>query len=455
MRTWTKLDGLELPRAGADRITLQCRFLTWVFGGGEQPKKFDRITRVRPPSIRGQLRFWWRATHADLDRKELLLLETALFGGVHRGPPVASAFGVAVSSQPREPARKEVFRQGDAFKLADDSLRALAYGAFPLRGTDAAKTHDVLWSYGDGKFTIDLDLVRPLDALPRSNEGRGKRLAELLDRLEREYRARPTVRSELERAIWAWLHFGGLGGRTRRGFGAVALDRADGFELRSIRDGWPAPAARRHAAWAVLPASPDDAIVEGRPRPNGKEAQEVLLGLLQEVRQGAIGRRENRPRPGRSFWPEPSAIRHIHRMETGKHGQPIPEARVDAFPRSAFGAPIIFHFKTEPGEREPPDSTLVPGPADVRAGGTVKPYGRLASPLVLRPHADASGVRPLALRLEHPSPPRWALVVRKNVEAVVRGEVDASEASRITPLVVDGTTFPDPIDMYLQRLRNR
>ncbi len=459
MRTWSK--ALTLPEAKRATITLECRFLTWVFGGGEQPKRFDRVTRVRAPSVRGQLRFWWRTTHADLGVDELRLLEAAVFGSVHGGAPIASAVTLAVSRPPREPTRKDIFKQGDAFKLVDDGLKAIAYGAFPLRGTDASKTHDVLWNYGEGTFELEIGITRELDTLTsqlrdRDEKARADQLEGLLTRLERAYGQRPTTASELERALWAWLHFGGLGGRTRRGFGAVALVEAQGFTLKGIREGWPSFGHRKPAAWPVLPERADS-IVAARPRTTGPQAQEVLLGLLHEVRQGPLGRTDNRPRPGRSYWPEPTALRRVHRMESGKHGTPVPPERVDAFPRAAFGAPVIFHFKTEPGEREPPDTTLVPAPvARLGKDGKEVVYGRLASPLVLRPHADGTSVTPLAIRLEHPAPARWALLVRKEVKAEnVRAEVTPEEARRIKPLKVDGSTTNDPVTMYLRRLADR
>ena len=423
MRIW-RGDGLEWRKreAGvADEIRIECRFLTPVMGGGVTPKRPDDRAPVRVPSIRGQLRFWWRATHRDLDLETLRRRETELFGGVS-GTPTASAVSVRVVRPPRPGRALEGFQRGNAFALAHGASAAIAYGAFPLRGVDAAKTHDVLFEYDD---TFEIGL--------RVRDG--------------------SLRGEVERAMWAWLHFGGLGARTRRGFGAVALvGSATGFKLRSIEDGWPNAGALAEAAWPVLGVKPGSVARTSRTHDRGIAAQEELLTLLREMRQGRIGRNEGQQqgRPGRSRWPEPDAIRRTYGLTGGRHGTPIHAPAIDAFPRSAFGAPIIFHFKTEAGEREPPDTTLVPAP---QRGD---PYGRFASQLVLRPHQEPGGaIRALALRLDHPRPDRWVLLERTRVKGTVETVVSAAQAAQIKPLQgTDGSAARDAAAAYLERLKS-
>lgn len=424
MRNWNPPGELAWkPKQTSGKIKLTCRFISPVFGGGVDPKKPDEITPVRVPSIRGQLRFWWRATHADLSLGELRKKECEIFGGVHGDKPVVSALSLQVTKQPKAPQRLEVFVRGDAFKLAPRISDALAYGAFPLRGTDAAKTHDLLSVYADH---FDLELSFPAEH-----------------------------RKEIERALWAWLHFGGLGGRTRRGFGAieqVEQDKGTGWKLPSIQEGWPTGNRRNDIGWAVLGARQDSVIRARNSYNNGRDAQEALLGLLRRMRQGDQGRKPNKPRPGRSYWPEPDAIRAIFTMIGGRHGTPIHDPRLDKFPRAMFGAPIIFHFKTEPGEREPPDSTLVPvlndRPLRERA------LNRLSSSLILRPHAGQGGrYEALALRLDHPRPDGWALLVRDRIEREnLSVSLSDNEAARITPLHGPSGPQTDAISAYLDRL---
>lgn len=432
MRTWNAVQMVPWNTPGKSdkttRIGLTCRFISPVFGGGVDPKKPDPVTPVRVPSIRGQLRFWWRATHADLSLQELRERETRIFGGVHGDGPVASPLVIQVTRQPRPPQSLAVFQNGNAFNKAPGITEALAYGAFPLRGLDAAKIHDTLSVYTD---SFDLELRFPAEIL--------------VDR-------QPwPLGPEIHRALWAWLHFGGLGGRVRRGFGAIELEKATGWKLPSIQEGWPKGQQRQEATWATLGALQDCVVVARRTYGNGREAQEALLGLMRRMRQGDLGRKPNQPRPGRSYWPEPDAIRNLYRMTSGKHGTPIHNPRIDKFPRARFGAPIIFHFKTEAGEREPPDTTLVP-----TLQGQKELLSRLASPLILRPHATGrGGYEALALKLHHRWPDGWALLERNRPkESDLQTELTPEEAARITPLSENlSPPQTDAVAAYLARLK--
>ena len=212
--------------------------------------------------------------------------QTRIFGGVHGDGPISSPLVIQVTRQPRPPQPLAVFQNGNAFNRAPGITEALAYGAFPLRGLEAAKIHDVLSVYTD---SFELELRFPAEI----REG------------DRHWPIEP----EIHRALWAWLHFGGLGGRVRRGFGAIELEKATGWKLPSIQEGWPGGQQHPEATWATLGALQDCVVVAKRPYGNGREAQEALLGLMRRMRQGDLGRKPNQPKPGRSYWPEPDAIR--------------------------------------------------------------------------------------------------------------------------------------------------
>ncbi len=429
MRTWTKPAGFAPPpQTPGDEFTLTCRFISPVFGGGVDPKRQDPVTPVRASAIRGQLRYWWRATHADLSLLALHETESKLFGGVHEKAQ-ASAISLHVAKQPARMKRLEVFLRGSPFKLVNERLSALAYGAFPLRG-EQGTNHDPLFVYDD-----------PFEIVIRMET----RIVDGVD-----------VRLEIERALWAWLHFGGLGGRTRRGFGAVELIDSKGFTLKSIRDGWPNEPRKEKAEWPVLQATMKSVAKAQSPTKTGHEAQEKLLDLLRRMRQGDLGRthNNNNPRPGRSYWPEPDAIRKICHTSSERHGKPIHDPRIDKFPRAAFGAPIIFHFKSEPGEREPVDTMLVPAQwrDDEKGTGQKRvPLDRFASSLILRPHAANGGYESMAVRLDHPEPRAWMLLEKKTEKAYPVIKLDEAEANRIKPLVVD-KHYTDPIAAYFAHL---
>ncbi|MFQ5435195.1 MAG: type III-B CRISPR module RAMP protein Cmr1, partial [Anaerolineae bacterium] len=55
---------LENPQPREGWITLEREYelITPLFGGGPTPGEVDPVTPIRGTEIRGQLRFWWRAT---------------------------------------------------------------------------------------------------------------------------------------------------------------------------------------------------------------------------------------------------------------------------------------------------------------------------------------------------------------------------------------------------------
>jgi CRISPR-associated protein Cmr1 len=193
-------------------------------------------------------------------------------------------------------------------------------------------------------------------------------------------------------------------------------------------------------------------VISSRRCSSEKDALDHLLGAMRDLRQGELGRKqspeqgENR-HPGRSYWPEADAIRECtNSSRRSRHSEPVTTTR--AFPRAAFGLPIIFHFLA--GSSDPIDTTLNPANR-----------GRLASRLILRPHRAQSGaVEAMALVIEHR--PAEAIVLSgggmskpKEVRASVTNDEAMSMAvgRRPRPLVKDGKPFADPIDRYLEEIR--
>ncbi|GAB4407644.1 MAG: hypothetical protein OHK0053_34270 [Microscillaceae bacterium] len=58
-------------------IIFTCETITPMFLSGAD----GQIPELRPPSIKGALRFWWRAMNGHLDLKTLKEQESLIFGG--------------------------------------------------------------------------------------------------------------------------------------------------------------------------------------------------------------------------------------------------------------------------------------------------------------------------------------------------------------------------------------
>lgn len=335
-----------------DWRTYECELVTPMFGGGVKTRTVDQEMPVRPSAIRGQLRFWWRLLAGRGGAKQTVKLrqeEFDVWGGLG-SPPKASKVWVRV-----EGTSSPHLQSVDVWTTA---ARDLQYALFPAQASRGRN--------GGEERREAADLAKP---------GLRWTLHIGLDhRLSDEQR-----HLVLEAVRW-WASFGGVGARTRRGMGAVLV---------------------RQGAGQLPPVTPEEAKAVGcelvmarRPADAKPEmAWRHAVACLQAFRQGqGIGRRQGGQRPGRSYWPEPDAIRRLARRSAPGH-EPFRLAG-NLWPRAYFGLPIIFHFKDEKFG-DPRDHTLQPSHAE-----------RLASPVILRPLPEASGQgavmwRAAALRLPY------------------------------------------------------
>lgn len=363
---------LQLPQpsfsASAESITtLRVKVITPVLGGGVESFVPDDIDGVRVPSIRGALRWWWRAMHSHLDLSELRQQEQQLWGGVGRNAAEnASASRVRIDvklihKSQAEPAGKHERRDG--------KLRSLpvwtggtdyGYALFPLQQPDDARRN----------FTSPGDMP--------TKDWRRQLEFELRIQLEDD-----SLRQTFFDALTLWLLFGGYGARTRRGFGALDTDFATFDDALTIlkRMGKAHNIDRPSLAGCTLLEGPP-----GKP----EDAHRFLLKTLATFRQGKdVGRNpgRERERPGRSRWPEADSLRKLSGKRFSLH--PINDRLLKQpnAPRAEFGLPIIVQFKD--GEDKAANATL----ASSEAGG------RFASPVIMRPVRRGNAYVPIVLIL--------------------------------------------------------
>lgn len=344
-----KVECPKFPPLKESNIISQVReyiLITPLFGGGVKTQEADPVTTIRGSSIRGQLRFWWRACRggAFANLEEMKKAEDEIWGTASKdkkGEKPASKVQVFV-----ETTNKGV-------ELIHSAKDVNPYAAFPLR-QENKKLRD--------NITFKLSIKYPKD-----------------------------LQTDVEAALWAWETFGGIGARTRRGFGAISMKSKEISTKdveNNIRAGlkkhvidstnWPqnVPHLSHKLEFKILPTT----------FANGKEASNILISKLKIFRQQRNGNQ------GRSRWPEPDAIRRLtgqHLVNQNKDHNPTHP--VNKFPRAVFGLPIIFHFKDANRYKtsDPQDTTLA-----------LKNSDRLASPLILRPIKCSNGYVGLAVVLE-------------------------------------------------------
>jgi len=213
----------------AKLVTLQAtyRIVTPMFLGGANPTTDP--PELRPPSIKGALRFWYRAIDPDYREHE-----AGIFGGTGKDEG-QSQFFVAVS----DVLKKIGPRNDDRWNRTQTAY--LGYGAI-VKSLTTRPYLDVGTS-----FTLSLQF---------------KPCIETADRVR------------VAKALWALSMLGGLGARSRRGFGSLAVlsdgsgknpkdmedlpsltprDEKDLIaRLKSFFNGLPRPAGlREHTSWST------------------------------------------------------------------------------------------------------------------------------------------------------------------------------------------------------------
>lgn len=391
------------PKSDTDMITQVRRYklITPLFGGGVEPGQADPITVVRATEVRGHLRFWWRATRGGQFGGDLAKMQEAeerIWGSAAaEGRSGPSPIKISINLLERGRPFQAVDRNGSPVSNIGHPRSIDSYAAFPLR--DMQNPHVV----ENVQFELEIDFPREVDG----------------------YKTEPEVKA----ALWAWETFGGMGARTRRGFGALHCTHVNGEQefapsgnqmLDSIDQG-----LRDHVVEGTWhPDVPHLSRDINRYRVSRNEKPidvwRFLIGRLRRFRQARQGFH-------RSKWPEPDEIRR--RMGTQKRGhEPVHPVR--KFPRAAFGLPINFEFKQTDVPPEP-GQTILQG-AD---------HERLASPLILRPVACAGrdNAVGLAAILNAPiEPPNgWLLKNAPSKPGVPPIQVEltsAAEANAIEPL---------------------
>ena len=383
-----------IPQTQTNIVTQERHYslITPLFGGGAIPGECDEVTVVRGTEIRGQLRFWWRAcyggryeTIAEMKKAEDLLWGTAATSKkdeqekerVDEKKGEEEHLKKTTVQIVVEPIDVKLIKEKKLYTIGKDKKgknqarpinKSMGYAAFPLQPSreelDASTNPIVRPVFDNVQFCLTI-------SFPSDKQG------------------------DIEGALWAWETFGGIGARTRRGFGALQLKRVNGKEhtdtpslddpVQWIRDRISdlqtkcKPPVKGKAPENVPCLLPDMMMQSLIPK-NATPAWEKAIEELLEYRQFPNGRTSQY---GSSKWPEAETILTFTRKKIA------PSQTPQKFPRAAFGLPIIFNFIGYPDLQKRP------------LQGANKNHDRLASPLILRPLIckDAKGKKEITIGL--------------------------------------------------------
>jgi len=177
-------------------MTIALDLVTPAFISGAHPRQVDQHMPLRPSSVRGVLRYWFRAAVAprlDWGDRQLAIdklreIETDVFGSTEKASPIVLL----------PPRSQEITPLIGDFPPPDRNRnrgqRYLGYGLFEDRGNNPS----VLYPPENGTSSITLRFALRGDDLDGLSEVFGA-------------------------TIWLWAHLGGIGARSRRGWGSFRL----------------------------------------------------------------------------------------------------------------------------------------------------------------------------------------------------------------------------------------
>jgi len=352
------IDGIENTKPGGspEERVYEIELITPMYGGGVEAGVNEQERPIRVPSIRGQLRFWWRATRgtAFASLQELREREAAIWGSTEKASPTWVEVACAPYNQIREYAANYGFeRYGPE-----------TYALFPAANQE--NRHNLV---KEGlSFTLRLHY-------------------------RKEYE------TDVQCAVWAWVNFGGLGARTRKGCGALFCKELAPQNAQTFGT-WLKEGLQKYK---VISSPVEDLphvsrkVFFGQGERASLAAWSKGLSAIKDFRQrpGLARSSGSGPRPGRSYWPEPDTIRRELKSHAPAH-KPDP-AKPDGFPRTLFGLPIVFHFKDE--RAGDPSTEAYP-----------KGKKRMASPVLIKPLGTQDGqFLPVVLFLDGTRPREIAL----------------------------------------------
>jgi CRISPR-associated protein Cmr1 len=381
------------PQAQQQPRVLSIEIITPMVGGGVVAGETDLRFPVRATAIRGHLRYWWRLTVGHPLGDGMWQREQEIFGSTDFPSPLVVRVTKASPVEQFDPADGKLI----------DRFGPIAYALF----ASIENKHRVACE----GLRFDLLIESPgADSLNR------RRAAQNAMRKQAGKSALPAtiqpIQSDIDTAVQAWLAFGGLGGRTRRGCGAVHCK----------------------SAVAGLPKIPGTVLV-GKPQTSAIAAWRDALQAYRDFRQNPRGRKHAKTLksgkivsvPGRSHWPEADSLRQITGCalkppagtppsgvpadeDTHDHSTPVvPKGVLPAFPKAVLGLPINFHFADGPAKNRPAEADLdpngvqlyplIPGPS-----GKLEKAERMASPVITRPLWLDGKWHPAIVILDQPLP---------------------------------------------------
>ena len=197
--------GPRVPGAARCTSSHTLTLATPAFLAGAQQGKED--CDLRPATLRGLLRWWWRTMHAaHLSRGNLRLLETAVWGDAETGAALALSLETEAAIDP------QMFdKNGITNRHCIPRSQGLRYAAYGMDETRQRKRYQRWYAGSGARWTLTF----------RARQSRHMEDAGFIEAAD--------VLLQGQAALWLLCHYGGAGSKARNGFGSFADVEIDGI----------------------------------------------------------------------------------------------------------------------------------------------------------------------------------------------------------------------------------
>ncbi len=169
---------------------------------------------LRGAALRGQLRWWWRAMYAGkIGLKDLQKLEEAIWGSVERGSPMSLSVRRISGGPPQPYTKNEVFLQSHGISSAGGGQKTTTLGLY-YTTYGMAEKGDKRWFMPEKSHWQVVSIFRDTWWIESA-----MKIKITADEVEQQASA----------ALWLLCRYGGIGAKSRKGFGSLEDAQVQGI----------------------------------------------------------------------------------------------------------------------------------------------------------------------------------------------------------------------------------
>lgn len=248
------------------RYTTTLTLVTPAFLAGPRQDKTD--CDLRPATLRGMLRWWWRTLYSDIEQPALLrALESAIWGSTECQGAVAVTVRPTHKAEPTEFGKIRQNAESDFHKVQQQFRNEHKLRTPGKAGTKAEGLFYLAYGMNErarGTVVINRPFAPPGSSWEVTFLARD---AESVDWITAE-----EALAQARAALWLLRHFGGVGAKCRKGFGCFDDDPDSSVSLKWCLDQAKGMKKKLNKAPSLKPSGPppysESAVVK----------KEVMLG---------------------------------------------------------------------------------------------------------------------------------------------------------------------------------